>query len=318
MMHRRYFVSAYTASPSPRFWSAALEKEYFRALANQPEIIGIEQPFYLDTDKYPLDWLVDTIPSHWSILITSLPMFMAAAKDNPFLGLASQREHDRTLAIKLMEKISDYARELNRAFRRNVVTDIHFHTLPKNEGSTLRGHKTALKKSLLELKAMDWSGVNLNLEHCDAYIPNQVSEKGFLLLEDEIEVLSEIGGYGFVLNWARSAIEGRSVTTPLEHIKMTNAAHLLKGFFFSGCTDDVSSESGAWKDVHMPPKAIISSPYLQPESLMGAKEIRQTFSLLDDDVYLGIKVLDGAREKTLERSIGLTVDTIKALDSIDF
>ena len=58
------------------------------------------------------------------------------------------------------------------------------------------------------MKGLEWGNVQLNLEHCDAYIPGQKAQKGFLLLEDEVEILNEVGGYGLILNWARSAIEG--------------------------------------------------------------------------------------------------------------
>ncbi len=319
-MTNGYFVAAYTTSPSGtpfgNEWNPDIEKEYFHCLAKQSEIIGIEHPLYLNNEKYPLAWLVTNIPSHWSMMITTLPIFMAEAKCNVFFGLASQREQDRSLAMKMMEQICHDVHQLNHALGRNVVKAIHFHALPKNDATEFRGSKTALKKSLYELKNLDWGQAHLNLEHCDAYVPNQIAEKGFLTLEDEIEVLTEVGDVWLVLNWGRSAIEGRSITTPLQHIKMAKAAKLLKGFFFSGCTDDPSSDYGAWKDLHIPPKNIIKSKYLREESLLGAEEIQQTFSLLDPDMYLGIKVLDAAKQKTLEKSVGLNIDTIRALESV--
>jgi hypothetical protein len=256
-MGYQYFVAAYpaspTATPASSHWNPLIERQYFQALIDRAEVIGIEHPFYMASEKYNLDWLLETIPSHWSMMLTLLPTFMMAAKTNPYLGLASTREQDRSLAVKIMEQAAAYVAQLSQAFGRQIVKAIHFHSLPKNEAAGFRGHQEAFKKSLIEIKTLDWQGAALNLEHCDAYIPGQPAEKGFLSLEDEIEALDEIGGFGLVLNWARSAIEGRSTATPLAQLKLAKAANLLKGFFFSGCTDDPRNAYGAWKDTHMPP-----------------------------------------------------------------
>ena len=123
-----------------------------------------------------------------------------------------------------------------------------------------------------------------------------------------------MSGYGLVLNWGRSAIESRSALGPLTHIKRAKEANLLKGFFFSGCTDKADSAYGSWKDSHMPPKNDIESNYLSADSLLSHDEIANTFSLLETESYLGVKVLDPSIIKTLNQSIGLTIDTLKALE----
>lgn len=314
-MKHRYFVSTYVTSPSMNDWDPEAEQAYFQALAQRPEVVGVEHPFSSHSKKYPLDWLQQHIPDHWSVIITTMPAFMGAARENPWLGLASVREQDRCAAVTLMEQVAAYVLQLKQVFGRKVVNTIHFHALPKNDETGMRGHKEALKRSLRDIKNIDFSGAHLNLEHCDAYVPGQPAEKGFLSLQDELELLSDAGGFGVVLNWARSAIEGRSRLTPLAHIRMTQTAGLLKGFCFSGCTDDPCSEYGAWKDSHVPPMRIIDSPYLCEESLLGAEEIQQVFSLLDEDIYLGVKVTDSSKQKSAQRSVGLNVDTIAALEA---
>ena len=103
-MKKKIFVSAYTTAPSPERWNPELESLYFQALSKRSEIIGIEHPVVFDSQRYPLDWLLEHIPEHWSIAITTLPGFMGLMSNNPFLGLASTQEKDRVLAVKFMEK----------------------------------------------------------------------------------------------------------------------------------------------------------------------------------------------------------------------
>lgn len=314
-MNNLYFVSAYATSPSTQQWNSKLESNYFQLLEQKKEIIGIEHPFLMQSEKYPLDWLTENIPSHWSIIITLLPLFMNMAKTNSAFGLASINEKERSVAVKVMQQTSDYVHRLNQKFCRKIVKAIHFHSLPSNKDNNINGNKAALKKSLAEIKNIDWGETNLNLEHCDAYIPNQAPDKGFLLLKDEIEVLCEIGGYGMVLNWARSAIEGRCALTPLTHIKMTKKAGLLKGFFFSGCGNNIQSEYGYWKDTHMPPKKIIERPSLNNDSLLGQEEIHQALNLLNTSIhYLGVKVSNPNVNKNFQKAANINIDTIDALE----
>ncbi|OGT52647.1 MAG: hypothetical protein A3F17_07895 [Gammaproteobacteria bacterium RIFCSPHIGHO2_12_FULL_41_15] len=308
-----YFISAYATSPSISSWNPVLESQYFQALAENPNVIGIEHPYFLDSNKYPLPWLQENIPDHWSIVITALPFFMDELKKNPYLGLASENEEARKQAVYLMKKMSQYTETLNNFFGRQVVKAIHFHSLPRNDREAKRGSKIALERSLDEIKRINWQGVELNLEHCDAYISNQPPEKGFLLLEEEIHALSTVGDYGLVLNWARSTIEGRSTSEPLKHIKMAKKAGLLKGFFFSGCTDQITSSYGEWKDTHMPPKNFTAGNYLENDSLLGKPEIVESLNNLEKDVYLGIKVYNPDPAKPLEKAIGLNIETIKAI-----
>ncbi|OGV48562.1 MAG: hypothetical protein A3F46_04130 [Legionellales bacterium RIFCSPHIGHO2_12_FULL_42_9] len=313
-MNNTYYVATYATSPSFNQWNPQIESQYFKQLAAQQEIIGIEHPFLLQSDKYNLEWLKDNLPSHWSIIVTALPVFMILSKDNPSLGLASSHEHERIMAVKIMEKIANYTKKLNHLFERRIVNAVHLHAFPRNDNTAVRGNKVALKQSLHDLKNIDFDGAALNIEHCDSYRSEHAPEKGFLSLEDEIEIIHATGGYGIILNWGRSAIEHRSTMGPLSHINMAKQANLLKGFFFSGCTSSPQSDYGAWKDTHMPPKNFTNSPYLSADSLLGQDEIKNVFSLLEKEHYLGVKVLDTSLNKTLDRSVGLNISTIHALE----
>jgi hypothetical protein len=137
-------------------------------------------------------------------------------------------------------------------------------------------------------------------------IPNQRADKDFLSLHDEIDVVQTVGDIGIVLNWGRSAIELRSAESPLKHINLVMPHNLLKGFVFSGCTDNQNSPYGAWRDTHIPPKNFINGQYLRNESLLGKKEINQVLTLISNqDIYLGIKALDASLTRDVIRSIDL-------------
>lgn len=313
MMNPTFYISAYATSPAANQWNADVEREYFKALAEQPAVIGIEHPFLMDSEKYSPQWLKANVPSHWTLTITLLPMLMQMAQKNAYFGLASVHEVDRKAAISHMKTLSHYVESLNQLFGRQVVNAIHLQSSPTSTDGHIRGCRSSLAQSLTDLQAMYWSDAALNIEHCDAYTPQQTPEKGYLSLDDEIAAASEVGGFGILLNWARSAIEGRSITTPLTHIQKAKEAHLLKGFFFSGCTATSSNPYGCWKDSHMPPQQYTTEKPLDNDSLLGSTEISSTLRLLDQQTYLGIKVANAAQKKSLRESIALNQQTIMAI-----
>ena len=252
-----YYISAYATSPSSDKWDPRVESSYFQHLAENSHIIGIEHPFLMNTDRYPVEWLRDNIPSHWTLTITTLPFMMQMSGKDPSFGLASMEEASRKRAVKSICELQNYVCTLNTIFGRQVVKAVHIHSSPKSQDNAIKGDLSSFQRSLMAIREMAWDETDLNVEHCDAYIPQKESEKGFLALESEIEAISQVGGFGIVLNWARSAIEGRSLETPLIHIERAKKNNLLKGFFFSGCTSNLFSIYGSWKDTHMPPKGVI-------------------------------------------------------------
>ncbi len=310
MSRRQYFVSAYTASPSA-VWHAQHESDYFKGLAALPHIIGIEHPILRPVEKYPLAWLKQNVPSHWSLIITTIPAWMSMGNVDPHLGLAAANEVSRLAAVEFMREVAAYVVTLNNLFGRSLVKAVHFQSFPKNGPVEIRANKAALINSLQAIKQFDWQGAALNLEHCDAFIENQRAEKGLLTLSDEIEAIAQVGGFGMALNWARSAIETRSTHGPVAHLKLAKQHNVLKGFFFSGCTDDQSSEYGYWKDSHMPLKSKHDKRF--EASLLDASLAKQIFSLLDNDVYCGIKVSNLGKTVSAATAIKLLQNSIAAL-----
>jgi len=310
-LKKSYFISAYSTSPSVNGWDPQLESRYFQALAEQSNIIGIEHPYLINSDKYPLNWLRDNIPDHWSICITAIPSLMQLHQSDPYAGLASTQEAGRQKALKLVLEINQYAQQLNQLFGRKLVKAIHLQSSPKSDDDSIRGDKTAFKRSLAEILQMDWQRAALNIEHCDAFKKGQVSKKAYLAIEDEIAVIQELGTYGMVLNWARSVIEYRSVQGALKQLQQVLAANLLRGYFFSGCTGISTGFYADWQDRHMPPSSI------EKDSLLTREQIKLILAELQPklaEIYLGIKVHDPSGVSDVKKSINMNMGTIRELD----
>ena len=144
-----------------------------------------------------------------------------------------------------------------------------------------------MKKSLEELAQLDWCGAKLVIEHCDRYIEGQNPEKGFLPLEEEIQIAKE-AGIGITINWGRSVVEERNAQAAVEHVRAARQAGVLQGLMFSGAGPDATQYGYEWIDGHLP-----MNPD-EPTSLMTSKEIQETTrEALKDDYaidYLGAKV----------------------------
>ena len=306
-MAQKYFISAYATSQVLHAWDEAVETPYFQALAADPRVIGIEVPCLLDREAYPITWLKKNVPEHWSINLTSLPAVMQLAASNPKAGLAATSGIDRKIAVELIQKMQCYAEELQQAFERTVVKSMNLYSSPQNSAACQQGSKEALQRSLTEVKKMNWDGIALNLEHCDAVASSHAPDKGFLSLDDEIKVLEAVGGIGLIFNWGRSAIEAHSADGPLRHLRQALSHHLLRGFVFSGCAADPNSPYGDWKDRHAPPRPLC------PESLLGEKEIGEVLKLIKredqtQEFYLGIKVSNRFSPFDIKHSIALNLE----------
>ena len=64
-----------------------------------------------------------------------------------------------------------------------------------------------------------------------------------------IDSIPQIRGIGLTINWARSATKGRSVNTPILHLKIASVKRLLSRLIFSGVSSN-DGLYGEWKDTH--------------------------------------------------------------------
>ena len=113
-----------------------------------------------------------------------------------------------------------------------------------------------------------------------------------LTKDEEIAVLKQVSAavpqvsWGLVINWARSAIEGRSAQTPLEHIKTAAASGWLRHVGFSSCADSENAWGGPWADQHVPLAGTAAAP---EGSLLGAAEVAAAIAAAGDVSY-GLKI----------------------------
>lgn len=282
MLKTKFVVGAYASLPKSR----EEQKQYYDLLGTQNWAAGTEIPYPGDlADPQNRAWLANAIPSSWhKNTITAIPGTMRHINfdPDPEFGLASPDEEGRLRAISffkdIRQAIADFANLRNSC----DISHIEIHTAP-----TRIAHADAMKKSLDELAQLDWLGAKLVIEHCDRYIEGQNPEKGFLPLENEIQIAKDTG-IGVTINWGRSVVEERNAQAAIAHVREARKAGVLQGVMFSGAGPDATQYGYEWIDGHLP-----MSPD-EPTSLMTSKEIQETTrEALKDDYaidYLGAKV----------------------------
>lgn len=314
-MIQKYFISAYASSGVLSNWNEEAETYFFQGLAEDPLVQGIEIPIVLEGTAYPTEWLCKRVPGQWQLHLTTLPAMMMMAQQDPCAGFASTHEEGRERALTFIKKTRSYAEELEQRLGRPAVSAVTLYSSPPPHLGMPCASKEALWRSLQEVRAMNWGTLALNLEHCDAFTKEHSADKGFLSLEEEIDVLREVGDIGLVLNWARSAIEKRSTTGALQHLQEALSHQLLRGMIFSGCTSSLTNPYGKWKDSHMPPSGLPSGDLVLEESLLGKKELVEVLKLLTNhSLFLGIKISNRLQPFHIKRSLTWNLETISLLE----
>lgn len=201
---------------------------------------------------------------------------------DPEFGLASPSEEGRHRALAFFKDIREAIADVADKRDSCDISHVEIHTAP-----TRIAQADAMKKSLEELAQLDWCGAKLVIEHCDRYIEGQNPEKGFLSLEEEIQIAKN-AGIGITINWGRSVVEERKAQAAIEHVREARRAGVLQGLMFSGAGPEATQYGYEWIDGHLP-----MNPD-EPTSLMTSKEIQETtLEALKDDYaidYLGAKV----------------------------
>lgn len=241
-------------------------------------------------------WARAHLPEHVDLVVTAVPRTMQRLASDPGYGLSSADLVQRRAALDDLAVLRNLARLLADEAGRPRLAAVELHSAPGPGLGTL----TAFRESLDEVLSWDLGGANLLVEHCDALVEGQPPAKGFWPLHEEIAVLQAIADdvpdsasrLGVSINWGRSAIEGRSARTPVEHVRAAAEAGLLRAVVFSGAAASDTPWGSAWGDQHIAPRG--SDPVLEASvgSLLGADEIVQT--------------LQAARGATLE-AVGIKV-----------
>ena len=151
----------------------------------------------------------------------------------------------------------------------------------------------------------DWD-CELVLEHCDA-MTGPAPRKGFLPLAQVLEVVKDTD-ISVCINWARSAIEGRNTTLPLEHVQAALRAGKLGALMFSGTTTRV--EYGEWQDLHAPFSSFCA------DSLMSTEHAKSLFTAASAATlkFSGIKLLEINANADVSHRIAILRDGISEMN----
>ncbi len=319
----KYLIGAYATAPSLGLDDIDLERQYYdRLIQSIPDLQGFEIPFWGDTiHKFGTEFLLEYIRPEWDHVLTCIPGSVKGVEKNPHFGLASNDTLGRLDAVRMHQMANQMVRKINMHSGRSSVLAVHIATAPAVPVDGVTSSINSLLLSLNEILSWDWMGARIVIEHCDSYTGDHSFEKGFMSIDDEILALKSLSDsfeVGLAINWARSAIEGRSPSTVIDHIKLARKNNLLSGFVFSGTSDKYGSY-GAWKDSHMPFDSSYGVEHFESNSLLTKNNIKNTFDALDLNGldYIGVKLLsmpiDGS---SIERRVGVNRDAINVLNNV--
>lgn len=300
-----YIIGAYPCAPSFHQKSEQEEKEFWRLLADTPHIRGLEQPCHENLHAYGDEWLFRHTPGEWQIVVTAIPETMRRRSGgNLAFGLASSDEEQRRACVEFHRHLLNKINTVNQRFANKVIS-LELQAAPLGGNADVAQATDAFARSIKEIASWDWS-CSLVLEHCDA-MNKPAPRKGFLPLEN---VLDTLAGYNIdiCINWARSAIEGRNTTLPLEHTQAVKAAGKLGALMFSGTATE--GPYGEWTDLHTP-----FAPFC-PESLLTVESAKELFNVADTAKlqFAGIKLLEIDANADANHRIAILRDGITALN----
>jgi hypothetical protein len=313
-----YTLGAYAAAPKSSSYDPALERMYFAELRNLPGVRGLELPFYGQLHAHDVPALLGNLKPAWRYVLTGLPGTMDALAQDAHFGLASDVAAGRSAAVAFCGRLRDAVALLNTHFGQPVVHCVELHSAPRQGVPGVTASGGALAESLREVRGWDWHGAALAVEHCDAYVPGQPPQKGFLGIEAELDALAATQDSrtpaGMVINWGRSAIEGRSAETPRAHLRAAKARRLLSGFMLSGaCAED--PVYGNWQDTHAPFAPAFGLKHGAEHSLLTVERaqacLREAGSALE---VLGLKIQPLPPGVPLETRVAFLKDALRWLD----
>ncbi len=316
-----YIIGAYATAPSTEQWNQELETQYYQQLKAIDSISGLEHPFVGQLHAHDDQWFLDNIAKDWQFIFTSIPGVMANLAKNPHFGIASANEEGRQAALAFYQQAQRAILKLNSFLDREAVSHIKIHTAP-SLNSKAKSSLQALQASLETMQSWNWYGTKLVIEHCDAHIVGQACEKGFMLLEDEISAIKQVNkklgcDIGISINWGRSAIETRSSTGPLLHIKQAYRSGLLKGIIFSGASG-AEGPYGQWKDTHMPPAQAFNIPSYAENSYLTIEQIENSLQQCHYDQldFIGGKISLSPNNVSVNKRISYINSLITLLDKV--
>lgn len=267
-------LGAYAAQP------AVETASFYAGLGAIDSIRGLELPFGpLGGGPWP-----EGAPGGFSAVVTAIPGTMQRLQCSPSFGLASADAEGRNEALAYVSELRSYVSRLEG--EGHSVEAVELHSAPAYSSSA-----SAFERSLREILEWDWGSTQVCIEHCDAPRAGHASEKGFLPLEEEMEVLSTLGAsgarVGLVINWGRSVIESGDPGSVVAQLAEAREAGVLYGVMFSGCSP-VETEFGyPWIDAHLPAVEVTGAPL---SSLLNRHEIQKCLTAAGPVPLVGFKI----------------------------
>lgn len=287
------------------------EAELYRGLAAMG-IAGLEQPFFGSLHPRDDAWLMSQIRPDWSLVLTPLPGVMQRVQTDKHFGLASADADGRRRALDFVESARRSVGTLHRVLGRRAVRAVFLHSAPRLGDTGAKSSVERFADSLSELRALDWQGAQLLVEHCDAAVASHAPDKGFLRVEDEVLAVKLSSGAtptGLAINWGRSAVETRSAEGPLEHLARAIQAEMLGALFFSGATPQ-ADDYGPWRDSHVP----FSTSH--PGSLLTPSAAQEALAFAPECPIVGLKLQTKPATLSAAQRLAVIRDGLSACESV--
>ena len=252
-------AGVYASQPSDK----AKREEYYALLGHEEWISGAELPFPGElADASERKWLAAHLPTHWHHNnVTLIPGTMQSLAVNPSFGLASPSSSGRREALTYLRNAFYALDDFAQLRGSQDIRYVQIHSAPSKIAEV-----DAMKASLEEINRWEHNSIRLVIEHCDRYKEVQSPEKGFLTLEEEIELAREFN-VGITINWGRSVIEDRNPWTAKRHIEECACAGVLTGLMFSGAGPQASQYGYEWIDGHLPLSTFEKTSLMTPEHI---------------------------------------------------
>ena len=287
---------------------------FYRALAELP-IGGLEIPApATDLEADDVALIAARLQPGWRVMLTAIPVVMGRLGSDPDYGLASTDDEARARALADVARALDLAHRLADLAGKRRVTAIEVHSAP---GPVL-GDASSLSLSLETIAGWDLAGTQILIEHCDALVGGQRAAKGFLTLGDEIESIRAAGSpdpIGIGINWGRSAIEGRSAHTPIDHLATASDAGLLRALVFSGASAQESAWGDAWGDAHIPSRGDDAALSASSGSLLDTAAIAKALEAAGARTDLAVKVSVRPRDLTIDQRVAVARAVLTQLEA---
>ena len=316
-----FHVGAYAMSPCGTVWDPALEADFIEGLKALPFVAGLELPHFSTLDRWDEDFLFRHADPRWDYVVSTLPSLSVALRTNPNFGLASSDDASRSAAIEGIRVANASCRRANDRLGRRAVRAIEIHSGPPEARLKDATAANVFARSLEEIGGWDWDGAEVIVEHCDAAVPGQPYQKGFLSIDEEVAAIAIANRHldrpiAASINWGRSVIEGRSPTIVARHIAVLVESGLMRGLIFSGCSS-TDNAFGAWQDTHMPhgPESYVSA--YEEGALLSEREMRLALAQTSGEqlAFLGIKIAARPLDAPLRRRLDLLESALKVLAS---